>query len=274
MMQKAFLFPGLRHIGYNSGVSIPLKAEAEHTPDLAVEVLLFSQGRLAARHDVPLGQLGSLFYRGWNTDWFPGPIPENGDELFCVQLKSQAQPERALPKTDIEGQMLFRHMDDWVSSVLTGFVPVRGPGYRYAPIIHTAHYIASEPEVETITLFMNIKDVRSADTLDAGVLNAEISSRAGEYLGTVQFPVKGNATVAISSDDLIRQANLAEEQARKGINVKFSGGASQFSILTVFRNRHNGSIGLEHSLAPLYYLPDLLKPNVRALVYQQLEVKP
>ena len=273
MMQKAFLFPGLLHIGYDSGFSIPLRAEVERSPDLSAEVSLFSSGRLAARHEVSLGQLGSLFYRGWNTDWFPEPIPQTGDELFCVRLWSYAQSERALPKTDIEGQMLFRHKDNWVSSVLTGFVPVRAPGYRFAPIIHTAHYIASESEVETITLFMNIKDVSNAGPLEGGLLNAEVSSRTGEYLATVQFPVKGNATVAISSDDLIKRINLSEGQIRKGVNVKFWGGASQFSILTIFRNRQNGSIGLEHSLAPLYYLPDLLKPSVRALVYQQLEVK-
>jgi hypothetical protein len=274
MMQKAFLFPGLRHIGYHSGFSIPLKAEVGRTPDLTAEVLLFSQGCLAARYDLPLGQLGTLFYRGWDTDWFPEYIPETGDELFCVRLKSHAQPERTLPQTDIEGQMLFRQKDDWVSSILTSFLPARAPGYRFAPIIHTAHYIASETEIETITLFMNIKDVSNASVMEGGVLNAEISSRAGEHFATIQFPVKANATVAISSDDLLQRVDLSEAQVRKGINVKFWGGASQFSILTIFRNRQNGSIGLEHSLAPLYYLPDLPKPNVRALVYQQLEVKP
>lgn len=274
MMQRAFLFPGLRHIGYDSGFSIPLRAEVKHCPDLHAEVLLFSEGRLAARHEVALGGQGGVFYRGWNTDWFPEPLPAVGDELYCVRLKSHADPERALPKTDIEAQMLFlQKSEGWVSSVLTGMVPMRAPGYRFAPIIHTAHYIASEPEVETITLFMNVKDVSHAGVLDAGVLNAEVSSRAGDYLATVQYPARGNATLAVSSDDLLRRLNLSEEQARQGINVKFWGGASQFSILTIYRNRQNGSIGVEHSLAPLYYLPDLLNPDVRALVYQQLEVK-
>lgn len=274
MMQKVFLFPGLRHIGYDSGFSIPLKAEVSQTADLYAEVLLFSQGCLAMRHEVALGELNALFYRGWNTDWFPAEsLPAFGDELFCVRLKSRNNPEKNLPRTDIEAQMLFRQKDNWVSSVLTGLVPARAPGYRFAPIIHTAHYIASEPEVETISLFMNLKDASHADPIDGGMLNAEISSRTGEHLSTVQFPVKGNATVAISSDDLLARSGLSEEQGRRGINVKFWGGASQFSILTLYRNRQNGSIGVEHSLAPLYYLPDLLKPEVRSLVYQQFKVK-
>lgn len=215
-----------------------------------------------------------MFYRGWGSDWFPEPLPGVGDELYCVRLKSRMDPERALPKTEIEAQMLFlQRSEDWVSAVLTSMVPIRPSGYRFAPIIHTAHYIASEPEVETITLFMNVKDVSHAGDLDAGVLNAEVSSRAGDYLATVQYPAKGNATLAVSSDDLLRKLNLSEEQARQGINVKFWGGASQFSILTAYRNRQNGSIGVEHSLAPLYYLPNLLNPDVRALVYQQLEVR-
>lgn len=274
MMQRAFLFPGLRHIGYESGFSIPLRAEIQHCPDLYAEVLLFSEGRLAARREVALAGKDGVFYRGWNTDWFPEPLPAAGDEVYCVRLKSHVDPDRALPRTDIEAQMLFLQKgDNWVSSVLTGMVPMRAPGYRFAPIIHTAHYIASESEVETLTLFVNVKDVSHANTLDAGVLNAEVSSRSGDYLGTVQYPVKGNAALAVSSDDLLKKLNLSEAQARQGMNVKFWGGASQFSILTIYRNRQNGSIGVEHSLAPLYYLPDLLNPDVRALVYQQLEVK-
>jgi hypothetical protein len=274
MMQKAFLFPGLRHIGYDSGFSMFLGAEVERATDLIIEVLLFSQGCLVARNDLPLSQLQTLFYRGWNANWFQKPLPETGDELFCVRLKSNVKPELALPQTDLEGQMLLKQKDGWISSILTGFIPLRAPGYQFAPIIHTAHYIASEPEVETITLFMNIKDISHAGPIDGGILNAEVSSRAGEYLGSAQFQVKGNATVAISSDDLLRAIELSPEQVKKGINVKFWGGASQFSILTVFRSRQNGSIGLEHSLAPLYYLPNLLKPAVRTLIYEQLEVRP
>jgi hypothetical protein len=274
MMQKVFLFPGLRHIGYESGFSIPLKAELSQTADLVAEILLFSQGCLVMRHEVALGELNSLFYRGWSADWFSeASLPAFGDELFCVRLKSLGNPEKNLPLTELEAQMLFRQKDNWVSSILTGFVPARAPGYRFAPIIHTAHYIVPEPEVETISLFMNLKDVSHADPMDGGILNAEISSRSGESLCTVQFPVRGNATVAISSDVLLERSGLSPEQARKGINVKFWGGASQFSILTMYRNRQNGSIGVEHSLAPLYYLPDLLKPDVRTLVYQQFQKK-
>lgn len=274
MMQKVFLFPGLRHIGYDSGFSLPLKAERAHTADLQAEVSLFSQGRLALRQEVALGQLPGLFYRGWNTDWFANDaLPANGDELYCVRLKSPAQPDQKLPKTELEGQMLFRQKDDWVSSILTGFVPARAPGHRFAPIIHTAHYIAAEPHIETISLFMNLKDIAHDGVIEAGVLNAQIHARSGEHLATVQFPVTGNATVAISSDDLLQQAGLPAARAREGINVKFWGGASQFSILTLYRHRDNGSIGVEHSLAPLYYLPDLLKADVRSLVYQQFKGK-
>ena len=272
-MQKAFLFPSLRHIGYDSGFSIPLRDEVELSPDLCAEVSLFSSGNLAARHKFSLSKLNSLFYRGWDVEWFPMSIPTAGDELFCVRLISNLQATKTLPQTNIEGQMLFKQKDDWVSSVLTNFVPLRAPGYQFSPIIHTAHYIACEQDFETITLFMNVKDINYSGLQDGGVLNAEVSSRAGEYYATVQFAVKANSTTEISTDDLIKSINLSEVQASKGVNVKFWGGASQFSILTMYRSRQNGSIGLEHSLAPHYYLPDLFKTNVRALVYQQLRVK-
>jgi hypothetical protein len=273
MIQRAFLFPGLRGIGYHVGFSVPLRAEMRRTPDLVAEVLLFSSGCLAARHQVNFGHPNFLFYRGWDADWFPETLAKAGDELYCILLKSSSDVGRALPQTDIEAQILFRKKDEWTSSVLSGFVPVRPPGHKFAPIIHTAHYIASEPEVETITLFMNLKDVSNTGTSDAGILNAEIRSRDGEYLATVQYSGKGNATLAVSSDDLLSNIDVSGGHSRKGINVKFWGGASQFSILTVYRNRQNGSIGVEHSLAPLYYLPDLLSPAVRSVVYQQLVLK-
>jgi hypothetical protein len=274
MMQRVFLFPGLRHIGYDSGFSIPLRAEVQCCPDLYAEIILFSEGRLITRRELALENQRAIFYRGWDADWFSEPLPALGDELYCVRLRSHSVPQLALPSTEIEAQMLFLHKNNGgVSSVLTGMVPMRSSGYRFAPIIHTAHYIASEPEVETITLFMNIKDINHVAPLEAGVLNAEVSTRSGDYIGTIQYPVKGNATMAISSDDLIKGLDLSEDQSKRGINVKFWGGASQFSILTIYRHRQNGSIGLEHSLAPLYYLPDLLNPAVRALVYQQLELR-
>src|SRR3546814_10232102 len=64
----------------------------------------------------------------------------------------------------------------------------------------------------------------------------------------------------VCSSDL-HKAGLPADQVGQGINVKFWGGGSQFSILTIYQNRQNGSIGVEHSLAPLYYLPDLIKPD-------------
>lgn len=269
-MQKAFLFPGLFHLGYEAGFSIPLSSEVKTAPDLSAIVTLFSGGCFASQHEIPLGQLGSLFYRGWAGEWFSEFTPKNGDELFCVRLVSPSKPKYELPKNDIEGQMTFKQKDNWISSILTGFVPVRESGHRFAPIIHTAHYIASESEVETITLFMNIKDLSHSGPLEGGVMNAEVSTRSGKIISNFNFPVKGNATVAISSDDLIGRFNLPQDSVSRGVNIKFWGGSSQFSILTIYRNRINGSIGLEHSLRPLYYLPDLLKPSVRNFVYEQL----
>src|SRR3546814_11673521 len=84
MMSKGFLFPVLRHIGYTSGFSIPLRGEAEKTPDLYAEVLLFRQGCLAAQHRMELGDLAPLFYRGWDEDWFPAALTQAGSELFCA----------------------------------------------------------------------------------------------------------------------------------------------------------------------------------------------
>jgi hypothetical protein len=269
-MQKAFLFPGLLHLGYDSGFSIPLSAEFRLSTDLKAVVTLFSGGCFAGQHEILLNQHTRLFYRGWMREWFSAPIPCLGDELFCVRLISPSRSKDDLPNIDIEGQMIFKQKDNWVSSILTGFVPVRKSGHQFAPVIHTAHYISSESEIETITLFMNIKDLTSSDSLNGGLMNAEISSRSGEKIASIQFPVKGNATLAVSSDDLVDRFHLSKDLVEKGVNIKFWGGSSQFSILTLYRNRLNGSIGLEHSLRPLYYLPDLLKSSVRTFVFDQL----
>jgi hypothetical protein len=270
-MQKIFLFPGLLHLGLEAGFSIPLTTEVQTTPDLTAIVTLFSGGCYASHHEISFGQLGSLFFRGWTEDWFSENIPKIGDELFCVSLISPSQKKTDLPKNDIEGQMVFKHKEGWISSILTGFVPARESGHRFAPIIHTAHYIASESEIETITLFMNIKDLNYSGPLEGGIMNAEVSTRNGKIISMFNFPIKGNSTIAISSDDLTTKFNLSQDLIAQGVNIKFWGGSSQFSILTVYRNRFNGSIGLEHSLRPLYYLPDLVKPSVRNYVYKQLQ---
>jgi hypothetical protein len=224
---------------------------------------------------VYLGGTDALFYRAFSTDWFPDPLPSIGDELYCVRLFSPSDLYRSLPKSDIEGQMLFFRKDKgWVSQVLTGMVPVREVDYKFAPIIHMAQYIGMGSETETITLFMNLKNAPGSGPSDAGILNAEVSALCGTYLKSFQYPVQGNTTLAIRSDNLLNKLDLSKKQAEEGVNIKFWGGSSQFVILTLYFNRENGSIGVEHSLAPVYYIPEILNSAVRSLVYEQLKARP
>ena len=89
---------------------------------------------------------------------FTEPLPSGMvADIYCLRFFSQSNPNISLPDNDVEGQMLIKHQNGAISSILTGFVPLRTPDYRYAPIIHTSHCMADYSNVETINLFMNIK---------------------------------------------------------------------------------------------------------------------
>jgi hypothetical protein len=167
--------------------------------------------------------------------------------------------------------MLLRKDSGAISSILTGFIPLRSPDYNYAPIIHTSHCMADYANNETINLFINIKNVEEVNSVAGGVMVAEVYDRSGVCLGKKKYPIIANSTFSISHDKIANDFDISSAELQKGINIKFYGGESQFSIVTLFRHRLNGSIAIEHSLAPLYYIPALKNPEVRSIVYGQLE---
>lgn len=273
MFKKGFIFPGLQDSGYESGFSLPLTPELRTYPDLNLEVIWFQNGKRQGIAKVEVPEEPALFVRSWESKWGFTRKEKSSTDLYCLRITSPSHPDMVLPPAEVEGQMMLRHLKQgWTSSVLTNFVPLRPPGHRYAPIIHMAHCMASAAEVETIHLFMNIKNIDDPNVTSAGTLVADVQSYDGAQLGKANYPIVANATVAISHDTIAKDCGVSDDTLRQGIHVKFYGGESQFAILTLFRHRLNGSIAIEHTLPPPYYIPALRNPVVRNLVYGQLEM--
>ncbi len=270
MFKKGFIFPALQYPQYESGFAVSITAGMRKYPDLRFELTKFRNGIRQEIITRPVPAEPALYCRFWINELIDDP-DKNDADLYCLRFISPSNPDVILPDTDLEGQILLRHNNNAISSILTGFIPLRSPDYRYAPIIHTSHCMADFKTVETINLFMNIKNIEEKNSKSGGVFTAEIYSRNGNFLGKKDYPVTANSTIAISHDDIARDCNIPDDILEQGLNIKFYGGESQFSIITLFRHRLNGSIAIEHSLAPLYYIPALRNPEIRKIIYGQLE---
>lgn len=272
MAKKGFLFPGLQYAGYEAGFSLRLTSELRRYSDLRVELLHFREGQCQRVVTLAVPAEPVAFFRSFESDWGVEAAGSTTTDLYCLRLMSPSQPEADLPSGGLEGQMLLRHRTyGWTSSILTGFVPLRAPGHRFAPIMHTGHCMAQGTSTETLHLFMNVCDVEAPHATQVGVLTAHVYQRDGAKLGSACYPVLANATVTISHDTIVRDCGLPDTALQQGINIKFHGGASQFAILTILRHRATGSIALEHTLAPMYYIPGIVNPAIRTLVYGQLK---
>ncbi len=272
MFKKTFIFPGLHHLGYESGFAVALTPALRRYEDLRVELLWFRDGKRQTSTYLEIPKSPALCLRSWESDWGFKTEEHNPTDLYCLRMSSPAHPQANLPEGGLEGQMLLRHRTHgWTSTILTGFIPARGEGHRFAPIIHTGHCMANAATNETITLFMNVKNIDAPAVTDGGIITAAIYDLSGNIIGKKTYPVLGNATVALSHDRIASDCGISPAQLQQGVNIKFYGGDSQFAIITLFHHRTQGSIAIEHSLAPLYYIPELKNPAIRTLVYSQME---
>jgi len=270
MFKKGFVFPNLQYDGYESGFSVAVTAGMRKYPDLSFELIKFKDGVRMESVMLPVPVEPASHCCFWISNLTNND--KNEADIYCIRFISQSNPDTVLPNTDVEGQMLLRKKNNGaISSILTSFIPLRSPDYRYAPIIHTSHCMADSANVETINLFMNIKNVESENSVSAGVMVAEVYDRGGVRLGKKNYPIIANSTFSISHDKIAIDCDISSETLQQGINIKFYGGESQFSIITLFRHRLNDSIAIEHSLAPLYYIPALKNKEIRNIVYGQLE---
>ena len=168
-------------------------------------------------------------------------------------------------KESFEGQCIFQDQasKNW-TALLYDFIPDKKSGHRYSPILHCAHSAYVSDLHDSYAVLANFRPpYLKAETITQN-MNMQIKSPQGELLSEKKMQLPFNASSLIS----IKDEFSAVGGFKPGSTLNFKGGASQFAIFTLFRNKKTGSLGIEHSLAPIYYCSGVLNPETRKTFYQ------
>jgi hypothetical protein len=273
---KRFLISTLRRLGQEVGFTLPTLAApgngAGGGRPLTLRVQVYRAGRPAHRIEVTPEARQSCV-EVWQPQWEAGLGGGSNDEdLISVEYLYGPEDEAWLGPAmsqDVEGQFLARDAGSGrYSTVLTSMVPFRPEGYTFTPIIGLTHYHKFGPEWENYALFVNCKG--AGDAADGGnPMHADYYSFAGARLAASDFIVPFNSGFLLPIEATLAQLGVPAEALAGGVISHCRGGASQFSIFTLIRNKRSGAVGLEHSLPPYYYVTGISHPAIRVPFYQR-----
>jgi hypothetical protein len=270
---KRFLISTLRQLGQEVGLTVPtLVAPANGSGAaraLSVRVHVYRGGRDAHQLEVAADP-GRPCIEVWQQQWEAGSAPSNaGEDLITVEyLHTPADAPWLGPRMaeEVEGQFLVRAADGRYGCVLTSFVPFRPAGYKFTPIIGLTHYHKFAPEFENYTLFVNMKGAGAIDD-DANRLHIDYYGFSGVRLATTDLDVPYNSGYLHAVEASLAERGVDAAALSGGVISHCRGGASQFSIFTLIRNRRTGALGFEHSLPPYYYVTGISHPDIRGPFY-------
>lgn len=240
MAQRRLLIPSLAALGQEAGFAInaeiPLIRVRTFQGGAPVAVTEFKPDRIV---------------RMWRSQWAPD-LPATADEINTVEFVGDGF-------NDLEGEVSFRD-DRQQIAVLTGLVPLRGPDFKFSPILHQAHYNVLMANCETYVVLANLVGEGDKPTR-ANRLQVEIRNLAADVLAVTDIDPAFNTTWLLPVADLARRNGVVPEQ---GLSVRIRGGTSQFAVFTVFRNLSSGALGIEHSLPPIYFTEAPFNPALRS----------
>jgi len=238
--QRRLLIPSLAALGQEAGFVINTQLDL-------IRIRTFQGGALAAVAEFKPDRAARM----WRSQWAPD-LAATADEINTVELIGEGL-------SDFEGEISFRN-DDQQMAVLTGMVPLRDPGFKFAPILHQAHYNVLMPNCETYVVLANLSS-EGEESLRPNKLQVEIRNLAAEVMAVAEIGPDINTTCLLPIGELARQNGVAPEQ---GLSLRIRGGASQFAVFTVFRNLSSGALGIEHSLPPIYFTEAPFNPALRS----------
>jgi hypothetical protein len=163
------------------------------------------------------------------------------------------------------------------AGVLYDLINDKMANHKYSPIIHPLH--AGVPQSlgdsETFCLFVNFRPPELKpkenqlhlpfEAVSFQKMHLELKKASGNVISEKIITIPYNSTYLISLRDEFKNFGGYEH----GDQIVFKGGASQFAIFNLFINPLNKSIGIEHSLPPVYYSSGLFKPEQRSLFYKR-----
>ena len=249
MAEKRLMIPSLAQLGQESGFAVTT------TTATLLRVRTYQSGKLAAVREYPLE--GAGITRLWRSDWAP-ELRVGDDELHTLEVVGET--------TEVEGEVLFRTNDRTQHvAVLTNLVPCREPGFKFNPILHQAHYNIFGDRCDTYIVHANLVG-EGEQPAQANRLQIEIRNLAAEVLSVEYRELKFNTPWLLPVKQFTEALGLPTD---RGLTLRLRGGASQFAIFTVYHQSETNSVGIEHSLPPIYFTeapfnPDLRKRYVKA----------
>jgi len=177
-----------------------------------------------------------------------------------------------LQRNGMQGQLMWRRRQtNEYGCILLDMVPVRPPGYRFSPIIHVAHYYSPGQVYENYTWFLNLCRSDEGESSNNRLL-VDYYGRSGQRLGSATLELPRNTSVLVPIEEKLHSIGVAQTTMADGVTAHYRGGASQFAIFVVTRNRMSGAIGFEHSLPPYYYVRAIGNPETRSRIYRSATI--
>lgn len=150
------------------------------------------------------------------------------------------------------------------TTVLYDFITDKKSDHRYTPILHSAHTADVGTSWDSFVLLLNFRPDYLKVDKKTQTMHLELKSPAGALLNTKDLEIPFNSTETIS----FREEFALYGSFQPGSQINIKGGESQFAIFTLFWNSKTQSLGLEHSLPPVYYCKGIFEQNSRKTFYQ------
>jgi hypothetical protein len=245
-MERRLLIPSLGSLGQESGFTIATERCS------CLRVRTYHAGRVVDVREFPLSGQPALTRR-WREDWTSLPVA--ADELFTLECEGED------PSNALEGELLFRTAARTQQvAVLTNFVPCRPAGFKFGPILHQAHYNVIDDTCETYVVHANLVGEHE-DPAGINRLQIEVRDFAARVLAVEQRELGFNTTWLLPVRSFARSLGAPLDG---GVTLRLRGGSSQFAIFTAYHRPASASIGIEHSLPPIYFTEAPTNPALRA----------
>jgi hypothetical protein len=243
LAEKRLMIPSLAPLGQESGFAVTT------TTATLLRVRTYQSGKLAITREYH--PAGPGVTRRWRSDW-AADLAVGTQELHTLEIVGE--------QTEVEGEILFRANDrSQQVAVLTNMVPCREPGFKFNPILHQAHYNIFGDHCDTYVIHANL--VGEGDPpAHANNLQIEVRSLAADVLAVEYRELKFNTTWLLPVRKFAHDLGLSID---RGLSLRLRGGASQFVIFTAYHQSETNSIGIEHSLPPIYFTEAPFNPDLR-----------
>jgi hypothetical protein len=243
LAEKRLMIPSLVPLGQESGFAVTTATAT------LLRIRTYQSGKLALVREYQLTRAGVT--RLWRSDW-AADLPVGIEELHTLEVVGE--------QTEIEGEILFRTKDrSQQVAVLTNQVPCREPGFKFNPILHQAHYNIFGDHCDTYVVHTNL--VGEGDQpQQRNRLQIEVRDLSAEVLAVEYRDLAFNTTWLLPVQKFAESLGLP---TGRGLTLRLRGGASQFAIFTAYHQSETNSIGIEHSLPPIYFTEAPFNPDLR-----------